>query len=484
MGYNQNMRKTPLPTSRFVPKKALILLISFGLVFFSVVSPAKADDPVTAARAELAATMKSLEDAKTTLAAAEKELATAKSAAAKVAAELKAAEDALAVVQAEMDALNAEIATNQALLDEIVRTAYKMGVSKEWLMVDVIISSDTDENITSKIELLNHVLDSSNDVLAVLMDKKAQLQVKVEEAQKIQIEIKAKNDEAQKIVADIAVKTKKAKAEADRLQALANEKEAVLRKLVFAGLPTNGNIIGADISYAQHSGGRQIDFIKMYDAGVRFLFMKGSSGGDAANAQAMRWSTIDFPKAREAGILTGIYHVGLISAGSSPSSAAAQGVAQANRAISNMNTLGGYKPGVLPVALDIEGFSLAGGAGTPAAVVSAFVRAFLDTVKSQTGFTPIVYSNLSFLKQYINDPAIANYPLWVANTSDTPTPGTVGSKQTCYATVWTTGACNLNWTIWQYSHTGNGATYGVASTYIDLNRFGKSINELLALAHY
>ena len=476
------MHKSP-SLSRFVPKKSQVLLLAFGLVFFSLASPAKADDAITAARAELAATMKSLDDAKVTLAAAQKELADAKAVAAKIARELKAAESELAKVQAQMDALNAEIAVNQAKLDDIVRTAYKMGVSKEWLMVDVIISSDTDENITSKLELLNHVLDSSNDVLAVLIEKKTELQIKVDEAEKLKAQIKLKNDEAQKFVNEIALKEKKAQAEADRLQALANEKEAILRKLVFAGLPASGTIIGADISYAQHTGGRQIDFIKMYDAGIRFLFIKGSSGGDAANAQAMQWATIDFPKAREAGILTGIYHVGLIAAGSDPGSAAAQGAAQANRAISNMNTLGGYKPGVLPVALDIEGFSLAGGAGTSPSVVSAFVRSFLDTVKSQTGFTPIVYSNLSFMKQYITDPAIKNYPLWVANLTTGSNPGAL-SNGTCLPTVWTTSGCVLDWTFWQYSHTGTGSQYGVASTYIDLNRLGKSINELLALAHY
>jgi GH25 family lysozyme M1 (1,4-beta-N-acetylmuramidase) len=104
---------------------------------------------------------------------------------------------------------------------------------------------------------------------------------------------------------------------------------------------------------------------------------------------------VDFPKAREAGILTGIYHVALISSGSTVDSAYAQGVAQANRAVSNMNALGGYKPGVLPIALDVEGFSLAGGASTPSAVVTAFTNGFVSTAKAQTGRSPVIYSNLA-----------------------------------------------------------------------------------------
>ena len=468
---------------RFVPKKALIALLSISLILFAVPQSASANDAITAARAELAETMKALETAKTNLAKAEKELASAKSTAAKIDRELKDAEAALAAVQAEMDVLNAQIAEDQAQLDEIVRTSYKMGVSREWLLVDVIISSDTEENITSKIELLNIVLDSSNDVLAVLLEKKAELDVKVQEAEKIKADIQVKSEEAKKLVVQLAEKTKAAQDEANRVQALANEKEAVLRKLVFAGLPTSGNILGADISYVQHPGGAPIDFIRMYDAGIRFLYIKGSSGGDGPNAQALRLASEDLPKAREAGILTGIYHVALIAAGSSPESAAAQGVAQANRAISNMNAMGGFKPGVLPIALDVEGFSLAGGPGTPPSVVSAFSVAFANTVRAQTGRTTIIYSNLSFLKNYLTDPALKNYPLWVANLTSGSNPGAL-TNGTCLPTVWTGPGCSLDWMFWQYTHTAPAANYGIARGYLDLNRLGKSINELLALAGY
>ena len=469
--------------SRFVPKKALIALLSISLILFAVPQSASANDAITAARAELAETMQALETAKTNLAKAEKELASAKSTAAKIDRELKDAESALAAVQAEMDVLNAQIAEDQAQLDEIVRTSYKMGVSREWLLVDVIISSDTDENITSKIELLNLVLDSSNDVLAVLLEKKAELDVKVQEAEKIKGEIQVKSEEAKKLVVELAEKTKLAQDEANRVQALANEKEAVLRKLVFAGLPTSGNILGADISYVQHPGGAPIDFIRMYDAGIRFLYIKGSSGGEAPNAQALRLASQDLPKAREAGILTGIYHAALIAAGSSPESAAAQGVAQANRAVSNMNAMGGFKPGVLPIALDVEGFSLAGGPGTPASVVTAFTVAFANTVRAQTGRTTVIYSNLSFLKQYLTDPALKNYPLWVANLTSGSNPGAL-TNGTCLPTVWTGPGCSLDWMFWQYTHTAPAANYGIARGYLDLNRLGKSINELLALAGY
>jgi lysozyme len=482
------MHKKTLNLSSFVPNRFLIGLVTLAIALFTLQAPAQANDAVTAARAELAATMEALATAKNNLATAEKELASAKSTAARIDQELRTAQAALDQVQAEMDALNEQIAKDQATLDEIVRTSYKMGVSKEWLIVDIIISSDSDENITSKLELLNTVLDSSNDVLGLLIAAKAELEIKVAAAEELQAEIKVKSDQAKELVAELAVKAQKAKDEADRVQALANEKESVLRKLVFAGLPTSGTILGADISLWQHPGGAPINFIKMYDGGIRFLYIKGSSGGDAPNATAMRWATEDFPKAREAGLLTGIYHAALIAGGSSPDSAAAQGAAQANRAISNMNALGGYKPGVLPIALDIEGFSVNPTSAWPstsalAAAVTAFTAAFASTVISQTGRAPVIYSNLTFLRDYLKDPNFKNYPLWVANYTTGSNPGAL-SNGTCVVTVWTSAGCSLDWMFWQYTDKGPASNFGIASGGLDLNQLGRSINELLALANY
>ncbi len=198
----------------------------------------------------------------------------------------------------------------------------------------------------------------------------------------------------------------------------------------------------------------------MYDGGIRFLYIKGSSGGDAANATAVKWATIDFPKAREAGLLTGIYHAGLITNGSTPESAANQGAVQANRAVNNMNALGGYKPGV-----------------------PAYVNSFISTVKSRTGRNPVIYSNLSFIGTYLRDPNLKNYPLWVANYSGGSNPGAL-KNGTCITTPWTSAGCVLDWMFWQYTDQGPAANYGIYSGGLDLNRLGKSVNDLLSLANY
>ena len=471
-------------TLRNLPISAAMgfLLLSLALTFLSP-PQARANDAVTVARAELAETMKALETSKSQLVIVEKELASARATSSQIEAKLKEAQAALAVIQGEMEVLTANIAKDQQQLDEIVRTLYKVGVSKEWLVIDVILSSDSESNITTKLQSLNFALDNAGEVLVTLIEEKVKLDLKVQASVEIAQDIKVTSDKAKELVVELAVKTKAAKDNVAQVQALANEKEAVIRRLVFAGLPTSGTILGADISYVQHPGNRDINFVQMYDAGIRFLYIKGSSGGEAPNAQAIRWSSVDFPKAREAGILTGIYHVALIASGSTVESAYAQGVTQANRAVSNMNALGGYKPGVLPIALDVEGFSLAGGAGTPSAVVTAFTSGFVSTAKAQTGRPPVIYSNLSFLASYLKDPALRNYPLWVANLTSSNNPGAL-TNGTCLVTVWTSSNCQLAWTFWQYSHTGQANNYGIYSGALDLNRLGVSASALLALANY
>jgi GH25 family lysozyme M1 (1,4-beta-N-acetylmuramidase)/peptidoglycan hydrolase CwlO-like protein len=445
--------------------------------------PARANDAITDARAELAETMKALDKSKNQLVIVEKELATAQAASSQIDEKLRVAQAALEAVQSEMEVLSANIAKDQAQLDEIVRTLYTLGVSKEWLVIDIILSSDSQSNITTKLQSLNFVLDNAGEVLIILLEERVKLEQKVQASIEIAQDIKITSDRAKELVVELAVKTKAAEDNVAQVQALANEKEAVIRRLVFAGLPTSGTILGADISYVQHPGNREIDFVQMHDAGIRFLYIKGSSGGDAPNAQAIKWSTVDLPKAREAGILTGIYHVALIASGSTTESAYAQGVTQANRAVNNMNALGGYKPGVLPIALDVEGFSLAGGASTPSAVVTAFTNGFVLTASAQTGRAPVIYSNLSFLSTYLKDPALNSYPLWVANLTSGKNPGSL-TNGTCLVTVWTSSNCQLNWTIWQYTHTAPANNYGIYSGSLDLNRLGVSSSELLALANY
>jgi peptidoglycan hydrolase CwlO-like protein len=173
----QSHPKTFLKLPISVVMGFLLLCLSLSFV---ISPPARANDAVTTARAELAETMKALEKSKSQLVIVEKELATAREASSQINAKLKEAQAELTIVQGEMEVLTTNIAKDQAQLDEIASTLYKLGVSKEWLVVDIILSSDSKSNITTKLQSLNFVLDNASEVLVTLLEEKVELDLKVQ----------------------------------------------------------------------------------------------------------------------------------------------------------------------------------------------------------------------------------------------------------------------------------------------------------------
>jgi GH25 family lysozyme M1 (1,4-beta-N-acetylmuramidase)/5-hydroxyisourate hydrolase-like protein (transthyretin family) len=244
------------------------------------------------------------------------------------------------------------------------------------------------------------------------------------------------------------------------------------------GLGPNGRILGTDISRYQGN----VNFVKMYEAGARFVFFKTSDGGPNAHARAVAYADQWIPQAKAAGLMVGQYHFAQIPNTDDMNTIIAAANTQADLMIARWNAHGGYSQGTLPLVLDIEQ------AGVPRNVTDAeavaFVKTWLEKVANATGKLPLLYSNPTFLKNYLSgDPALANYPLWAANYFDVSNPG-VSPKVGCINTVWTGDGCNLRWTFWQYSQTGPGKTFGVSSRGIDLNVFAGSAEELLALAGY
>jgi len=89
----------------------------------------------------------------------------------------------------------------------------------------------------------------------------------------------------------------------------------------------------------------------------------------------------------------------------------------------------------LPPALDIE----IPPTGDPAAFQGAVV-AWLEYVSARTPRTAVVYSYPAFITQYLDDPRIAEYPLWIASWDRMPT-GTIGAWE--------------KWAFWQYTCSGS-----------------------------
>jgi len=250
------------------------------------------------------------------------------------------------------------------------------------------------------------------------------------------------------------------------------------------GLGPGARILGADISRWQHPGNAPINFTQMFNSGVRFVFVKASDGLPVsmrdAHPVAVRWSNEDVPAARAAGLLVGIYHFAWVP-NIKGADLDAEAIRQAELAIERLNALGGYRPGMMPLVLDIEASGVS--KKVKPAQVLQYSKVWLNHVEARTGRTPIIYSNTAYLRSHLSDPSLARYPLWVANVTDTANPGATRARG-CIPTVWTRGGCDLDWQFWQYTWSAPGPQFGIARGKLDLNVFRGDANQLLRLAGF
>jgi len=73
-----------------------------------------------------------------------------------------------------------------------------------------------------------------------------------------------------------------------------------------------GRIHGTDVSRWQHPGDKPIDFVKMYNAGIRFVIIKASDTRDEADTLALKYLLMNRNAAQAAGLFTGYYHYAVL----------------------------------------------------------------------------------------------------------------------------------------------------------------------------
>jgi GH25 family lysozyme M1 (1,4-beta-N-acetylmuramidase) len=257
-------------------------------------------------------------------------------------------------------------------------------------------------------------------------------------------------------------------------------------------LGPGGRIHGADISRWQHPNDAQIDFAKMYAAGIRFVFIKASDTRDAADQLSLKYVAMDHNAAQAAGIYTGFYHYAVLPDVTDPEEIKKDALAQAQKVVWRLATLGGYGEKDLPYALDLENkcvrLSTSGACQKYAtrSAVTLWATTFLASVKEKTGRTPLLYSYANFLESSMTrSTELAQYPLWLAQYAIDPAnpinqPGlkSIG----CYVHSWTGANCDSQWTVWQYTSCGIADKYGVPGSRLDLNIFRGTPYAFLDLA--
>ena len=257
-------------------------------------------------------------------------------------------------------------------------------------------------------------------------------------------------------------------------------------------LGPGGRIHGADISRWQHPNDAQIDFAKMYAAGIRFVFIKASDTRDAADQLSVKYAAMDHNAAQAAGIYTGFYHYAVLPDVTEPEDIKKDALAQAQKVVWRLASLGGYGERDLPYALDLENkcvrLSTSGACQKYAtrSAVTLWATTFLASVKEKTGRTPIIYSYANFLEgSMVRSAELTQYPLWLAQYAIDPAnpinqPGLkVGG---CYVHSWTGSNCDSQWTVWQYTSCGIADKYGVPGSRLDLNIFRGTPYAFLDLA--
>ena len=251
-------------------------------------------------------------------------------------------------------------------------------------------------------------------------------------------------------------------------------------------------IHGVDISRWQHPNEKTINFTKMAESGVRFVFIKGSDGHDPADSQAKKYLLLDRPAAQAAGLYTGFYHYAYLPDTINTKQIVTDAKAQAQKVIWRLASIGGYTNQDLPVALDIENNCVRSISGVckkymNKKYVTLWAQTWLDEVASKTNRKPMVYSYPQFLQTaMLRSAELAKYPLWIAAYGKDPAVATnsPGMKKVgCFAHSWTKSNCSPNWQVWQYTSCGIGSKYGLPTARVDLNVFSGSEEKFLALTN-
>jgi lysozyme len=194
-------------------------------------------------------------------------------------------------------------------------------------------------------------------------------------------------------------------------------------------IPSNYTVHGIDVSKYQHLiDWSSVKAMSVDNVRISFAFIKATEG----NVNEDKFFKRNWKKAKQANVTRGAYHFFLASK---------SGRTQAENFISSVD----LEPGDLPPVLDVEQTF-----GVPAPKLRQRVQEWLDIVEQYYGVRPIIYTNVDFYRQNLQD-QFDDYPLWVAHYINK-------GKPRIYR----------DWHFWQYSETGR--VNGIVSK-VDFNVF-------------
>lgn len=158
-------------------------------------------------------------------------------------------------------------------------------------------------------------------------------------------------------------------------------------------IPKNFQLHGIDVSYYQGKiDWRKVKAMEEDEVRVHFAFIKATEGLFSVDPYFQR----NWREAPKAGIVCGAYHF------FRPQKS---GEWQAKFFLQTVK----FESGDLPPVVDIEELN-----GVSPAQMRAELGAFIKHVEKKTGVKPIIYTGLSFYKDYLKG-SFEGYPLWIAH---------------------------------------------------------------------
>ena len=199
----------------------------------------------------------------------------------------------------------------------------------------------------------------------------------------------------------------------------------------------SNNAKGIDISKSQ---GNLIDSIDTSNTDLTFVICKATGGITIQDPDfAHNWETIP-----QKGFIRGTYH--FYYTNDAPQS----------QADNFFNVVGNeYPADALPPVIDFENSSIK---TTDHAQIITDLLDFISILEQKYNRTPMIYTNQGTGNTYLNDPRFSKYPLWVANPDAT---------KPALPSTWN------DWTIWQYSFTGN-----INGVTVDEDYFNGDVNDM------
>lgn len=212
-----------------------------------------------------------------------------------------------------------------------------------------------------------------------------------------------------------------------------NQKQAAARFALYPDfaiqLPLGFKIHGIDVSsYQGNIYWPAVAAMHDQDVNIRFAFIKATEGLNKVDKQF----NSNWQNARASNITRGAYHFFL---------ATKSGRLQAQNFMKAVKLM----PGDLPPVLDVEELY-----GVSVDSMRNRIMAWLQMVEKTYKVKPIIYTNVSFYKNFLGD-AFNDYPLWVAHYFVKESPG-----------------IKDGWAFWQ--HNAAGKVNGI-KTRVDFNVF-------------